>query len=52
VTWQGTVYPARATCSRGRWGITVEDGDELTILDTTPDPERAAFARFLDDLLA
>jgi hypothetical protein len=52
VPWDGIVYPARVACSGGRWGITVEDGDELTILDTTPDPDRTAFARFLDDLLS
>ena len=49
---EGTSYPARVACSGGRWGITVEDGDELTILDTTPDPDRTAFARVLDDLLS
>jgi hypothetical protein len=51
VPWEGTVYPARVACS-GRWGITVEDGDDVTVLDTTPDPDRVAVARFLEDLLA
>jgi hypothetical protein len=51
VPWEGTVYPARIACS-GRWGMTAEDDDLVTVLDTSPDPDRAAFARFLDDLLA
>jgi hypothetical protein len=46
------LYPARIACSDGQWGITVEDGDDVSILDTTPDPEREAFAGFLDDLLS
>jgi hypothetical protein len=50
VPWQGTVYPARVACS-DRWDITVEDDDLVTVLDTSPDLDRAAFARFLDDLL-
>jgi hypothetical protein len=44
VTWQGTAYPARAAFSGGRRGITVEEADDVRVLDATPDPDRVALA--------
>ena len=44
-------HPGRVAWSGG-WSITVLDDEDVRVLDTTPDPEREAFARFLDGLLA
>ncbi len=33
------------------WGMTVFDDDDLTIVDTTPDPQKAEFAAFLNSLM-
>jgi hypothetical protein len=36
----------------GGWSITVLDYEDVRLLDTTPNPGREAFARFLDSLLS